>query len=75
MLPAPHVGECVHRRRDIECVQWTLALLDCDRIAQQGLDLIPAEKTWDYTCHGSRFDCFGTVMDWQSMVDLPVVEE
>lgn len=33
------------------------------------------EKSWDCPCHGSRFDCYGTVVNGPSNTDLPEVEK
>lgn len=35
----------------------------------------PAEKTWDCPCHGSKFDCFGGVINGPANKDLPPVEQ
>lgn len=34
-----------------------------------------AEKTWDCPCHGSKFDCLGSVINGPANRDLPPVEE
>jgi Rieske Fe-S protein len=32
-----------------------------------------SEKSWDCPCHGSRFDCFGKVMNGPAITDLTLI--
>jgi Rieske Fe-S protein len=34
-----------------------------------------AEKTWDCPCHGSRFDCFGKVLNGPAVSDLRAADD
>jgi glycine/D-amino acid oxidase-like deaminating enzyme/nitrite reductase/ring-hydroxylating ferredoxin subunit len=38
------------------------------------VDWNPAERTWDCPCHGSRFDCYGRVLNGPAISDLTPVE-
>jgi glycine/D-amino acid oxidase-like deaminating enzyme/nitrite reductase/ring-hydroxylating ferredoxin subunit len=39
------------------------------------VDWNSAERTWDCPCHGSRFDCYGRVINGPAMSDLMQVEQ